>query len=762
MKAISELIKTLTLEEKASLCQGADFWNTVAVPEKGVPAVRMSDGPHGVRKQTGETDHMGMNPSVPATCFPTAASIACSWDEELIYRIGQALGEECRQEGIDILLGPGANMKRSPLCGRNFEYFSEDPCLSSKMAKNYILGVQSQGVGTSLKHFAVNNQETRRMSVNAVVDERALREIYLASFEEAVREAKPWTIMAAYNKVNGAYCCENEHLLRDILRDEWGYEGVVVSDWGAANDQAAGIPAGFDLRMPFSGKRYIDELVAAVKSGRLDEALLDRTVERILTLVKKGLDGRKEGVRYDVQAHHALAVDAACESAVLVRNDGTLPLKKSAQIALIGRLARHMRYQGGGSSHIEPTILQNLPTVLDSQYPDVRYAYAPGYSLKRDGEDPEAAAEAVELAGKSDVIVYCMGLPYGWESEGADRTHMGIPANQVSLLKELHETGKKIVVLFFAGAPVEMPWIDCADAVLLLYTAGQGAAEAAVKLLFGEKNPCGKLAETWPLKLSHTPCALNYPQGETAVYEEGVYIGYRYYQKKELEPLFPFGYGLSYTTWKYENLTVSAPQFNGDSGDTLRVTVDVTNTGKLAGKEIVQLYIAPKAPKVSRPIRELRGFGKVFCQPGETKTLTFTLNKRSFAYYETRISDWYAESGEYEIEIGASAEDIRASATVRVESRPLPRTYDRYSTAGDMMESPVGQKIAAEMMASMMPQMPAEEKPAAGEDDIEDAPMEIGAMSMAMPLIKISDMTAGVLPVEAVDAIVARLNGGEE
>ena len=432
MKTAEEILQTLTLEEKASLCQGASFWFTKEITEKGVPAIMMTDGPHGLRKQTGETDHLGINKSVPATCFPSSAAVCNSWDETLMRQIGAALGQECKQEQVAVLLGPGANLKRSPLCGRNFEYFSEDPYLSSNMAKSHIQGVQSQGVGTSLKHFALNNQETRRMTVDVRVDERTLRETYLASFETAVKEGKPWTIMGAYNKVNGTYCCENSHLLRDILRGEWGYEGVVVSDWGAANDDALGIAAGFDLRMPYAGEVKTQAIVQAVQEGRLDQRDLDAAVLRLLKLALRGEANRCKTARYDVAAHHELAIQAAAESAVLLKNEGgVLPLAHTARVAVIGGLAKTMRYQGGGSSHVNPTFHRDLLTVLAEDYPDVKATFARGYRLKKDEGDEDFVSRALANAAESDVVIYCMGMPNGWESEGFDRTHLRLPGNQI-------------------------------------------------------------------------------------------------------------------------------------------------------------------------------------------------------------------------------------------------------------------------------------------------------------------------------------------
>ena len=761
MKTAEEILQTLTLEEKASLCQGASFWFTKEITEKGVPAIMMTDGPHGLRKQTGETDHLGINKSVPATCFPSSAAVCNSWDETLMRQIGAALGQECKQEQVAVLLGPGANLKRSPLCGRNFEYFSEDPYLSSNMAKSHIQGVQSQGVGTSLKHFALNNQETRRMTVDVRVDERTLRETYLASFETAVKEGKPWTIMGAYNKVNGTYCCENSHLLRDILRGEWGYEGVVVSDWGAANDDALGIAAGFDLRMPYAGEVKTQAIVQAVQEGRLDQRDLDAAVLRLLKLALRGEANRCKSVRYDVAAHHELAIQAAAESAVLLKNEGgVLPLAHTARVAVIGGLAQTMRYQGGGSSHVNPTFHRDLLTVLAEDYPDVKATFARGYRLKKDEVDEDFVSRALANAAESDVVVYCMGMPNGWESEGFDRTHLRLPGNQIDLLNRLAALGKPVVVFLFTGAPVLTDWAAKADALFAMYTAGQGVAEAMARLLFGRANPCGKLAETWPLALEHTPCSLTYPQKETAVYEEGVFVGYRYYDKKQMPVAYPFGFGLSYTDWQYSNLRLDKQHIRDT--DTLTVQLDVTNTGRLPGKEIVELYVGNAPAGVPRPVKELRGFTKVFCTPGQTQTVTFTLNKRSFAYYHVGMHDWYAESGTYEILAGASSRDIRLRATVRMEAtRVIPKTYDRFVTMGELMTLPAGQAVVQEMMAAyQMPAVSEEERQRRlnDEEDTEDVAMDYAAMGMDMPLCKVADMSGGAMTEETVRTIVAALN----
>lgn len=759
MKSVKEILKTLTLEEKASLLQGASFWDTKTIPEKGVPSIMMTDGPHGLRKQTGETDHLGVNKSEPATCFPSAAAIANSWDTGLIYQVGQALGEECLAEGVSVLLGPGANIKRSPLCGRNFEYFSEDPYLSSHMAASYIKGVQSKGVGTSLKHFAVNNQETRRMSVNIVVDERTLREIYLASFETAVKEAQPFTIMMAYNRVNGEFCCENHHLLHDILRGEWGYEGVIVSDWGATNDQVTGIGEGFDLRMPYGGEHFTKKIVDAVKDGTLSEEKLNESVERVLTLVQKGVIGKHDNFTYSQEEHHALAVRAAEESTVLLKNENDLlPLSQKDTIALIGGFAKNMRYQGAGSSHVNATVHESLLDVLAKKYPHVSYSFARGYRLKADVIDEGYIQEAIKAAEGADKIVLCLGLPDSFESEGFDRKHMRIPNNQIDLLERLAKLGKPIVGLLFAGSPVEMPWLNQLNALFSVYTSGQGAAEGILRLVFGEANPCGKLAETYPLALGYTPCALAYPEKETAVYREGIFVGYRYYEKKELPVLFPFGFGLSYTKFEYSALRVSKEKIKDN--ETLTVSVDIKNVGKRAGKEIVQLYVRDIESEVIKPVKELKGFAKVSLKAGEIQTVSFTLNKRSFAYYETAISDWYVESGEYEILVGASSTDIREAKTVFVEStQVIKKKYDKFVTFDEMAKTPAGQAVFAQMLGAFNmapPAAPSDELP--DEEDDREIAMDYAAMGMSMPLIKTADMSGGMFTEEAVEEILKTLN----
>ncbi|MBQ8073290.1 MAG: glycoside hydrolase family 3 C-terminal domain-containing protein [Clostridia bacterium] len=762
MKTAEEILRTLTLEEKASLCQGDTFWTTKAIPEKDVPEIMMTDGPHGLRKQTGETDHLGVNKSVPATCFPSAAAMACSWDRELIQRVGEALGEECLREGVSILLGPGANIKRSPLCGRNFEYFSEDPYLSSQMAKHHILGVQSKGVGTSLKHFAVNNQETCRMSVNEIVDERTLREIYLASFEAAVKEARPWTIMSAYNRVNGEFCSENHHLIHEILRGEWGYEGVVVSDWGAANDQAKGIREGFDLRMPYSGEAMKERIIQAVKDGRLPEEKLDETVRRLLSLILEGAKNRREDAACDMEAHHLLARQAAEESAVLLKNDQhVLPAGKREKIAIVGAFAKYVRYQGGGSSHVVATKHRSVLQVLDEDYPDVKYSYTRGYRLKRDRIDEEYKAEAVVTAAQADRVVVFAGLPDGLESEGFDRRDMRLPDNQNDLIETLIKLNKPMTVVLFAGSPVEMDWADRVPSILCMYTGGQAVAEAAVRLLLGDANPCGKLAETYPLLGEHAPCALTYPQHEEAVYSEGVFVGYRYYEKKRLPVRYAFGHGLSYTTFAYANLKLDRGEMTDQ--DTLTVSFDVTNTGTLPGREIAQLYVRDVESGVPRPVKELRNFVKVSLRPGETRHIEMKLGKRAFAYYHVGLGDWYAEDGEYEILVGAASDDIRLRASVTMRGSVQPqKKYNEYVTMGELARLPGARPFLSAMntSATPAPAMTEAEKEAylEDEDDMREVAMDLTAMSVYMPLIKVADMTAGAFPYELVEQIVKAIN----
>lgn len=692
---INKLISQMTLEEKAGLCSGADFWRTKAVERLGIPSILMTDGPHGLRKQDGESDHLGINKSVPATCFPSAAGLACSWDKELISKVGAALGEECQAEDVSILLGPGANIKRSPLCGRNFEYFSEDPFLSSNMAASFIKAVQNQGVGTSLKHFAVNNQEQRRMSISAELDERTLREIYLASFEEAVKEGKPWTVMAAYNKVNGEYCSENKKLLNDILKDEWGFEGLVVSDWGAVNERELGLEAGLELEMPASNGFGDNKIIEAVKSGKLDEDVLNNAVERIFNIVFKAVDNKKENITYSKDEHHSIAREVVRECMVLLKNeDNVLPLKEVESVAIIGAFAKKPRYQGGGSSHINPTRVDNIYEEFEKLAgSSAKLTYSQGYNLDNDDIDEVLISEAKELAKNSRVAVIFAGLPDRYESEGFDRKHLRIPENHIKLIEAVAEVQSNIIVVLSNGAPVEMPWLGKVKAVLEGYLGGQALGGAIADLIFGEANPCGKLAETFPKKLCHNPSYLNFPgNDETVEYKEGIFVGYRHYDTRDVEPLFPFGYGLSYTNFEYRDLKVDKKAINDT--ETISVSVKVRNIGEMTGKEIVQLYVKDAESTIPRPEKELKGFEKVSLEPGEEKVVIFVLDKRSFAYYNVQLKDWHVETGDFEILVGKSSREILLRKTVHVESTvAIKKILTINSTFGELMSHPIGSEI---------------------------------------------------------------------
>lgn len=698
---VKKLVNELTLEEKASLCSGADFWHTKAIDRLNIPAAMVSDGPHGIRKQESLADHMGVAESIKAIGFPTASAMACSFDRDLLHKVGDALGEECVAEDLAVLLGPGINMKRSPICGRNFEYYSEDPVVAGELGAAFVNGVQEHGVGTSLKHFAANNQEWRRMSISAEIDERTLREIYLAAFETVVKKAQPWTIMCSYNRINGVYSCENDWLLNKVLRDEWGFEGLVMTDWGAMDERVPSLKAGLDLEMPDCHGETDKLIVKAVQSGELEESVLDTAVERILTMVDKYLTARKDidpasmvhplpsSVErgYDVAAHHALARTTAEQSAVLLKNEDILPLQKDKKIAFIGEFAKVPRIQGGGSSHINNT---SVESALDAAGDSV--SYAQGFHIDEETTDETLLQEAITLAKESDVAVIFAGLPDSFESEGFDRTHLNMPANQNELIARISEVQPNVVVVLHSGSPIAMPWLDKAAGVLQMYLAGQASGGAAVNLLFGDATPCGKLAETFPLHLEDNPSYLNFPGNrEKVCYQEGVFIGYRYYDKKKMDVLFPFGYGLSYTDFTYSNMKVTVNGKNAADVDLIKetdeivVSADITNTGNCDGAEIVQLYIKNPVVYEIRPEKELRDFAKVFLKAGETKTVTFTLNARAFSYYETRIHDWYAESGDYEILLASSSRDIRLQDTVSITgSKKIPFVADYVTTCEDV------------------------------------------------------------------------------
>jgi beta-glucosidase len=695
---IQAIIAKMTLEEKAALCTGASAWTTTSIERLGVPEMIVSDGPHGVRRIA--DIHSMANESLPATCFPTASCLASTWDTALVRKMGEALAEECIALNVDVILGPGTNIKRSPLGGRNFEYFSEDPYLAGEMAASLINGVQSKGVGTSLKHFAANNQEFQRFTINAEVDARTLREIYLPAFEKAVKQAKPWTVMCSYNKLNGTFASEHPYLLTEILKNEWGFKGLVVSDWGAVRDRVAALQAGLDWEMPGPQPRRVQAVVDAVRSGELAEAVLDESVRRILTIVFKAKETPKTGT-FDVDAHHELAHQIASEGMVLLKNNGLLPLKGQQQIAVIGRSAESAHFQGGGSSHINPTKVAVPFKELKAQAGPAEITYAPGYpadnSFRQDLID-----EAVALAGVAEVAVLYIALPTFKESEGYDRVDLNLTDQQVALIQAVSRVQPKTVVVLNNGSPVAMDaWIDGVAAVLESWMMGQAGGAAIADVLFGKVNPSGKLAETFPLKLSDTPAYLNWPGGAGAVrYGEGLFIGYRYYDAKQMAVLFPFGYGLSYTTFAYNNPRVSQKTFKDVDGIT--VTLDVTNTGSRAGKEIVQVYVHDQKSGLVRPEKELKGFAKVELQPGETKTVSISLDFRSFAYYHPEYKQWITESGDFDLLIAASAADIRQTLTVTLESTlKLPCILDKESTIREWMDDPHGKLVFGSFYGQM-------------------------------------------------------------
>jgi len=690
---VATILSKMTLEQKAGLCSGADFWHTASAEELGLPSVMVSDGPHGLRKQEEDVDHMGVAESIKAVCFPTASAMACSFNRELLYTVGSALGEECIAEDVAVLLGPGINMKRSPLCGRNFEYYSEDPYLAGELATAFVKGVQSHNVGVSLKHFAANNQEWRRMSVSVKADERTLREIYLAAFEKVVKEAKPWTVMCSYNRINGTYSCENKWLLNDVLREEWGFEGIVMTDWGAMNKRIPALEAGLDLEMPDCHGETDQQIVEAVKNGTLDEAVLDKTVLRILNLVNKYIS-KKPATRpaYDKKAHHKLVQETASESAVLLKNDGVLPLKPGQKIALIGEFAKTPRIQGGGSSHINCSKITSALDAFES-LETYHVAYSQGYQTEEDKTEELLLQEAIETAKNADIAVIFAGLPDSFESEGYDRTHLNMPDCQNYLIDKICEVQKNVVIVLHNGSPVCMPWLGKVNAVLEMYLAGQASGASAADLLTVRVNPSGKLAETFPSRIEDTPSFLNFPGSRNEVsYSEGVFIGYRYYDKKKLDVLFPFGFGLSYTTFEYSNLNIEidGKTLNNTSAraldtDTVTISADIKNTGNTFGKEIVQLYVKNFIGLENRPEKELKDFVKVSLQPGEVKTVTFTLNYRSFAYFNETAGDWFTESGLYHILIGASSRDIRLDVPIQIAgTKRLPFQAGDITTCEDV------------------------------------------------------------------------------
>ena len=744
---LKKIVSEMTLEEKAGMCSGLDFWHLKEVEHLGIPKVMVSDGPHGLRKQDEKGDHLGINDSIKAVCFPPAVLSACSFDRGLMEEMGKAIGREAQANDVSVVLGPAVNIKRSPLCGRNFEYYSEDPYLAGEIAAAFVKGVQSQHVGTSIKHFAANNQEYRRMSSSSEVDERTLREIYFPAFETAVKKAQPCTFMCSYNQINGTFASENKWLLTDVLRGEWGFKGYVMSDWGAVNDRVKGLEAGLELEMPASGGDNDAMIVKAVKDGALEEKILDQAVERILRIIFEYADHRKPQ-EFTMEKDHEEAQHIAEESMVLLKNENhILPLKTSEKAAFIGGFARNPRFQGGGSSHINCFKTTN---VLNSVPCDAQVVYAEGFPADRDFYDKALADEAVKAAAEADKAVIFAGLPESFESEGYDRSHMRLPECQNRLITEILKVQPNTVIVLHNGSPVEMPWLGEIKGLLETYLGGQAGGAAAANILYGKINPSGKLAETMPLKLSDNPSYLNFGGGEKVEYREGIFVGYRYYDTKEMDVAFPFGYGLSYTTFAYSNLKLSME--NPTEKDTVMVSADVTNTGKSAGKEVVQLYIRDLTGSAIRPEKELKGFEKVFLEPGETKTVTMELNKRSFAWYNTKLHDWFAASGDYEILVGASSRDIRLTETLHLNSsQRLPMHVHMNTTLGDLLRNPETAEAAKKLIQKYL-------SGEAGSEVASEAVSEEMTMAMtdSMPLRALMGF-AGVSRKE-LDSVIEQLN----
>ena len=738
---IKEIIAQMTLKEKAGLCSGQDFWHLKGVERLGIPAVMVADGPHGLRKQEVAGDHLGLNESIAAVCFPAGCASAASFDRGLLKKLGETLGNECQAENISTILGPAMNIKRSPLCGRNFEYYSEDPLLTTELAGAFVEGVQSQNIGTSPKHFLANNQETRRTTSSSEVDERTLREIYLAAFEGMVIEQKPWTMMSAYNRINGVFASENKRYMTDILRKEWGFDGLVMTDWGAMNERVAGLKAGVDIEMPGPAEENDQAIVEAVKSGLLDEAILDRSCAAILGLIFRYTENRNESAVFDREKDSEIAREIAEESIILLKNEGELlPLSADKKIAFIGKYAAKPRYQGGGSSNINS---YRVTSALDAVSGNANILYSPGFT--DEGPDEKMLRNAIETAQQAEVAVIFAGLPDSFESEGYDRKHMNLPDWQNELIASVSHVQPNTVVVLHNGSAVEMPWIASVSAVLEAYLGGQEVGAAVVNILFGKTNPSGRLAETFPLRLEDNPSYLSFGKDNEQVdYSEGVFVGYRYYESKAMEVLFPFGHGLSYTTFQYSNLKLDKTTML--DSEELNVSVDVENTGERVGKEVVQLYVSPKSNTIVRPAKELKGFEKIELQPGEKRTMTFTLNKRSFAYWNTEINDWYAESGAYEVQIGKTAKETLLSEGVEVRSSvEIPVVYHLNSRMGDIMKNAHTRAILENALAGFYVPVAdnASENQATHENSAISSEM-IAAMMADMPLRQLASFMPGV------------------
>lgn len=755
MKPIEEIIKEMTLEEKASLCSGDDFWHLKGIERLGIPRIMVADGPHGLRKQDEEADHLGINDSIQAVCFPSAAGMAASFDRDLYQKVGEALGEECQAEHVAVLLGPAVNVKRSPLCGRNFEYMSEDPYLAGELAAAYINGVQSKHIGTSIKHYAANNQEKRRSSVSAQISERALREIYLPAFETAIKKAQPWTVMCSYNRLNGEYVSQSKKLLTDILRIQWGFQGFVVTDWGACDDRVEGLAAGQDLEMPSSGGVNDAKIVEAVKNGTIGEDILDKTVTRILEKIYEYVENIDDTAVFDREKHHELAEQAACETIVLLKNERqVLPLSENRKYAFIGEFAKKPRYQGGGSSHINAYRVENA---YEEAQKYAQICYAEGFGCNQIKSQKEKLEEAVTVAAECDAAVIFAGLSEVIESEAYDREDMKLPECQNRLIEEVRKVQPNTIVILQNGAPVEMPWAEEIPAIVEAYLGGEAAGKAQAKILFGEKNPCGKLAETFPVRVQDNPAWLDFGgEKDDVVYGEGIFVGYRYYDKKELEVCFPFGHGLSYTSFSYDNLCLSRREMRGM--EKLEVSFTVTNTGMMTGKEIAQIYVAKKDTQISRANRELKAFVKVELRPGEQKTCKVELDFRSFAYYSEEQETWKVEPGEYEICLGASSRDIRLKESVKRTDEPWQGKHcNRNTTLGELRQSENIWNIYREALkeeTGILPFGGRNPEEVLGKDAVKMAQ----AILQDTPLRGLRSFMKGKLTDEALKKIVDRIN----
>ena len=751
---IQNLISQMTLEEKAGMCSGADFWHLKGVERLGIPSVMVTDGPHGLRAQDEQADHLGINESIKAVCFPTGCATASSFDRQLLKKIGKAIGQECQAKEISTILGPAMNIKRSPLCGRNFEYYSEDPLVASEMAAALTDGIQSQNVGVCMKHFLANNQEKRRMTNSSQVDERTLREIYLAAFEGAVKQAKPWTVMNSYNRINGTYVGESREYLTDILRGEWGFDGYVMSDWGAVNERVEALKAGMDLEMPASGGINDALIVKAVRDGSLDENVVDQACERILNIIFKFTENRQPDAVFEYEKDHELAAEVESDCIVLLKNeDEILPLAKEQKVAFIGKYAETPRYQGGGSSHINSW---KVESAVEAVKEIAEVTFAGGFEDDVDEVNEELQNEAVRIAQEAEVAVIFAGLPDNFESERYDRKHLNLPNCQNALIEKICNVQKNTIVVLHNGSPVTMPWKDRVKGIVEAYLGGQAVGKAVVNILYGNVNPSGRLAETLPLRLADTPCYLTYGKGmDEAVYSEGVFVGYRYYMSKKQEVLFPFGYGLSYTTFTYGNLKLDKSAMTDQ--EALTVSVDVENTGNRAGKEVVQIYVAPGESETARPVKELRAFDKIELAPGEKKTVVFELDARAFAYWNTELHDWFVESGDYEIQVGKNVEEVLLSESVQVEgTKKIKKIYTLNTCMGELMRDEKAGAVFGQMMGG---NQQAKEMAEANQEDPSGAVNAemMAAMMNDMPLRQLLSFVPGMTR-EALEQILAAVN----